>query len=57
MKILMLSIVGFFLIWGTVLVAFKKHSRDDSVAIKKYIKSHGAAPVPASWLEKIGEGI
>ena len=57
MKYLMFSIIGFFLIWGTVLVAFKKHERDDSVAIKKYVKSRGAAPVPKSWKEKIGQGI
>ncbi len=53
----MLSIVGFFLIWGTVLIAFKKHERDDSVAIKRYVKSKGGAPVPQSWKEKIGDGI
>jgi len=57
MKYLMFSIVGFFLIWGTVLVAFKSHQRDDSSAIRKYVKSRGAAPVPTSWRGKVGDGI
>ena len=57
MKYLMLGIVGFFVIWGGFLVAFKKQTRDDSVAIKKYLNSRGSAPVPQSWREKIGQGI
>jgi len=57
MKYLMFSIVGFFLIWGTVLVAFKSRQRDDSSAIRKYVKSRGAAPVPTSWRGKVGDGI
>ena len=57
MKYLLLGIVALFVLWGGVLVTFKKQNRDDSVAIKRYVKSRGSAPIPVSWRDKIGEGI
>ena len=57
MKYLMFGIISLFVIWGSVLAVAKKNSRDDSVAINRYLKSRGSAPVPSSWKEKIGEGI
>ena len=29
----------------------------EEIAIKKYVESRGATPVPRTWKEKIGEGI
>ncbi len=57
MKYVAIGVVAFFLIWGTVLVAVTKNKRDDSVAIKRYVTSRGAAPIPKTWTRKIGEGI
>ena len=49
----------FFLLFvvGGILFAREYAKRDDSSAVKAYIDSHGAAPIPSSWRGKIGKGI
>jgi len=57
MKLLGIGLVLFFVIYAGVLVAVTKSNVDDSRAIKRYVSSRGAAPVPKTWRSKLGEGI
>jgi hypothetical protein len=57
MKYVLVGIVAFFFLYAGVLVATKKNQIDDSAAIKRYVTSRGAAPVPITWRDKIGDGI
>lgn len=51
------GIFGVLLCLGVVLFFTHKTKHDDSTAIKRYLQTRGAAPVPKSWKEKIGDGI
>jgi hypothetical protein len=52
------AIIGLFIalgVTGYILVIMQ--DIDDQKAIKEYMDSRGAAPIPRSWRGKIGEGI
>jgi hypothetical protein len=57
MKYVFIGLIAFFVLYAGVLVTTKKGKIDDSAAIRRYVKSRGAAPVPVTWRGKIGEGI
>jgi hypothetical protein len=49
-----LALVAFL---GLGLAITPSKRSDDTVAIKAYVESRGAGPVPKSWRHKIGKGI
>lgn len=57
MKYVAIGTFLFFVLWAAFIVTSAKKNVDDSAAIKRYVKSRGAAPIPKTWKGKIGEGI
>ena len=54
------AILGFILLTFVVFLGYfftAKGSLEDDIAIRKYVESRGAAPLPKSWKRKLGKGI
>ena len=42
---------------GAIMFFQMEHETEDKRAINKYLFTNGAAPLPASWRDKVGKGI
>jgi hypothetical protein len=57
MKVFALIITLLIVVSGAWMVYQGTSSRSEDEAIKQFIKSRGAAPIPSTWRGKIGSGI
>ena len=56
-KIFFTAVFVLLFLAGAIMLCQMQAETADSRAIKIYLDSHGAAPVPPSWRSKIGKGI
>ena len=45
-----------WLIGGAIVVEMT-HEKDDSDQVKRFVETRGDAPLPRSWVGKVGKGI
>lgn len=57
MKVFVITIlIGIVVVGGAIVVEMTRE-RDDSDQVKKFVETRGDAPLPRSWVGKVGKGI